>query len=280
MNYRHAYHAGNFADVLKHLTLIAVLERLCVKDTPLAYLDTHAGRGRYRLDSDAALASGEAAEGIQRLRESVSVMPGELLDDYFRLIDNERAGHGPNCYPGSPALAAQLLRPTDRLILAELEPGEAQALKQELGRDPRVLLRSGNGYGLLKSELPPKQRRGLILIDPPFERQADEFSDILNALAEGLTRFAHGVYAIWYPVKLKAEVDGFVRAVRKQFARPTLRIELHLYPPTTANRLNGAGMLLINPPFEVERRLRPALVTMAKALAVNSTPHLIVEPSP
>ena len=268
MNYRHAYHAGNPADVLKHLTLIALLERLLVKDTALHYFDTHAGRGRYRLDSQESLASGEADQGIAKLRAARLTVP--LLDEYFRLIDNERAFFGPSAYPGSPAIAAQLLRSIDRMTFAELERSEAQLLKSEFGDDPRVTIKSVDGYGLLKADLPPKERRGLVLIDSPFERQAEEFKVILAALAEAHARFAHGVFAIWYPIKIRSEVDGFVRSARSRFARPALRIDLTLYPATTANRLNGSGMLIFNPPFELERRLEPALGACAKILSAQS----------
>jgi len=277
MNYRHAYHAGNFADVVKHLTLVALIERLLSKDTPLAYLDTHAGRGRYRLDSAEALASGEGAAGILALRKSAQESRVELFNDYFRIIDNERAEHGASCYPGSPAIAAQLLRATDRLILGELVPAEAQALKHEFGGDERVGVRVGNGYQLLKSELPPKERRGLILIDPPFERQVDEFKDILGALSFAHERFVHGVYALWYPVKLKSEVDGFVRAARKLMGRPSARLEWHRYPATTANRLNGAGMLIFNPPYLFEQKLKPALLALNQTLKPDGALPLIFD---
>jgi 23S rRNA (adenine2030-N6)-methyltransferase len=279
MNYRHAFHAGNSADVLKHLTLIALLQSLTAKPKPLRYLDTHAGRGFYALDSLEAQRSGEAALGIERLRAAFSERASPpLIAEYFRLIDNTRAAHGASAYPGSPAIAAALLRADDKLVLAELQRDEHAALRAHFVRDRRIQCRATDGYGLLKSDLPPPERRALVLIDPPYEQQIDEYATILTALEHAFGRFPTGVYALWYPVKLKSEVQGLVRDVRAQFAgRPSLRIELHEHPPITANRLNGSGMLMLNPPWRLLQSLEPALHAARAAWALSDSLPLLIE---
>ena len=199
MNYRHAFHAGNHADVLKHVVLLALLEALERKATPYFVLDTHAGRGRYLLQSEQASKTGEAQTGIFRL----FVLHGlpALLQRYLKRIQADNPVGALIAYPGSPLITAQFLRADDRLVACELQPEEAHALTTLFDHDRRVTVRQSDGYAAIKAMLPPKERRGLVLIDPPYEAQDEEFAVILAALKEGLARWPTGIYAIWYPIK-------------------------------------------------------------------------------
>ncbi|HRG16285.1 MAG TPA: 23S rRNA (adenine(2030)-N(6))-methyltransferase RlmJ, partial [Pseudomonadota bacterium] len=198
MNYRHVYHAGNFADVLKHVVLIALIEALKTKQTPFAVLDTHAGAGRYSLASEEALKTGEFRDGVMRLLAAERLPT--LVHAYLNLV---RSQNGSQSYPGSPLIAAQLLRDSDRLMVCELQNAEIASLRQLFARDARVAVHQRDGYQAMSALLPPPEKRGLVLIDPPFEAQEQEFRVIEEALAAAHKRFANGVYAVWYPIKLR-----------------------------------------------------------------------------
>ncbi len=264
MNYRHAFHAGNFADVLKHVVLVALIEALTRKDKPLAYLETHAGAGLYDLGGEAAR-TGEFRDGIARLWD-LHGAPGPLgsyLDLIRALEGNARVLAR---YPGSPWLAARLLRPGDRLRLAELAEGPARVLEALFRDDRRVRVERRDGYGALRAWLPPPERRALALVDPPFESQLDEFRAIEASLDEALRRFATGVYAVWYPIKRRADLNPFMRWAAAGGHRHVLRIELMVLPDNSPLRLNGCGMLVLNAPFDLDRTLAPSLRVLVDRL--------------
>ena len=264
MNYRHAFHAGNHADVLKHVVLLALLEALERKATPYFVLDTHAGRGRYLLQGEQAAKTGEAQTGIFRL----FVLHGlpALLQRYLKRIQADNPVGALIAYPGSPLITAQILRADDRLVACELQPEEAHALSALFDHDRRVTVRQCDGYAAIKAMLPPKERRGLVLIDPPYEAQDEEFAVILAALKEGLARWPTGSYAIWYPIKQRRTLNAFFRKVQNLPCKSVLQIELLIHPDDTPLRLNGSGMLIINPPWQLDTELAPVLPVLARLL--------------
>jgi 23S rRNA (adenine2030-N6)-methyltransferase len=268
MNYRHAYHAGNFADVLKHSVLVGLIEALKQKQTPFCYVDTHAGRGRYDLHGEEALKTREYADGVMRLLDA-SRMPTALhvYLNLVRALNGSRPTHDIAVYPGSPLLASLLLRDDDRAQLCELQPDEAAALRGVFRADPRVSVHERDGYEALKSLLPPKEKRGLVLIDPPFEAQDGEFRLIEAALKHAQTRWPTGVYAIWYPIKLRQQIAGFHRWLRNSGFPRVLVAELLVHPDNSALRLNGTGMAIVNPPWKFERQLEELLPVLTQHLA-------------
>lgn len=247
MNYRHAYHAGNFADVVKHLALVAALLHLRKKEKPFFVLDSHGGRGRYDLTGDAARRTGEAGAGIAKLRPLAGKpeLP-DALKTYLDLVAME----GPEHYPGSPLLAARLLRPADRLAAIEKHPEEAAVLKSVLRPFRNTSAVEADGYARLPAFLPPPERRGLILIDPPYEA-AGEFVRAAETLATAHRRFATGIYMLWFPVKSSAAADAFCGEALASGATRALRIDIRI--PDDARdekeRMRAAGLLVVNPPF-------------------------------
>ncbi len=262
MNYRHVYHAGNFADVLKHVVLIALIEALKTKQTPFAVLDTHAGAGRYSLASEEALKTGEFRDGVMRLLAAERLPT--LVHAYLNLV---RPQNGVQHYPGSPLIAAQLLRDSDRLILCEVQDVEVESLRQLFARDGRVAVHQRDGYQAMAALLPPAEKRGLVLIDSPFEAQEQEFRIIEGALAAAHKRFANGVYAVWYPIKLRQSVLPFHRWLKESGMRKVLVAEICVHPDNSALRLNGCGMAIINAPYKLDRTLAEMLPTLATTLA-------------
>ncbi|MDI3261652.1 MAG: 23S rRNA (adenine(2030)-N(6))-methyltransferase RlmJ [Fulvimonas sp.] len=274
MNYRHAFHAGNHADVLKHLVLYALLEALRVKPAPFAFIDTHAGSGLYALTGAEAERTGEWREGIGRLLHTDPGAQGELvtlppllrrwLDAVLALPGN---AHGLKCYPGSPLLAAGLLRESDSAQLCELQAEEAARLHALFRDEPRVHVHRRDGYEALKALLPPKEKRGLVLIDPPYEAQEAEYRRIEQALASALVRWPGGIYAVWYPIKQRSQVQPFLRWARDTNAKRVLRAELLVRPADSPLRLNGSGVLVFNPPWRLDDTLREPLRALARRLA-------------
>jgi 23S rRNA (adenine2030-N6)-methyltransferase len=259
MNYRHSYHAGNFADVVKHLAEVAILTHLAKKDTPFAVIDSHAGRGLYDLGSVEAQKTGEAASGIQAL-EGLSGSP--LLERYLTLV--RQSGEG--IYPGSPLIAAKLMRAQDRLVAVEKHPEEAEMLKQVLAPWRKARVEEGDGYARLAALLPPAERRGLVLIDPPFEA-TDEFEKMGQVVRSGLRRFATGAYLIWYPIKSDAAVRAFEGEVLMD-ARKALRIEAAI--DAHEGKLGRAGVLVINPPFGFAGEMEDVLAKVAPRLKAKT----------
>ena len=267
MNYRHGFHAGNFADVVKHALLLLLLEALERKPAPFAYFDTHAGAGAYDLGSDAARRTGEAAGGVLRLWPHRGRLPGavERLCSVVAALNPGLAGDGlPRVYPGSPRVAAAAVRESDRLILAELHPEEARALKAEFRGDPRAAVHLRDGYEMLEALTPPKERRGLVLIDPPYEK-SDEFERVAAALQAALGHWPGGVYALWYPIKDDSARRRFLRRIEVSGLRKVLLTEFRLTP--RAGGLMGSGLLILNPPWQLEGSLRECLEGLLPILA-------------
>ncbi|RDI97967.1 23S rRNA (adenine(2030)-N(6))-methyltransferase RlmJ [Dyella solisilvae] len=275
MNYRHAYHAGNFADVLKHSVLFALIEALQAKATPFAFVDTHAGSGCYALDSVEAGKTGEYRDGIARLlfpdlhptNGAAKPLPPLLrrwLDSILKLPGNE---HGLKLYPGSPLQVAQTMRETDSAHLCELHPEEAVRLRELFHRDHRVHVHERDGYEALKALLPPKEKRGLVLIDPPYEAQEAEYRVIEKALKAALQRWPTGVFAVWYPIKLRSQVQPFHRWLQHCGVRRVLRAELLVHADDSPLRLNGSGMVILNAPWKLDEVLREPLRAMAPLLS-------------
>jgi 23S rRNA (adenine2030-N6)-methyltransferase len=285
MNYRHAFHAGNHADVLKHVTLLALCDALLAKPTPVFALDTHAGRGLYALAGDAARRTAEADDGIARLQGSAPAGGfAPPIERYLAALATCRAAHGADAYPGSPWLLANALREDDRIACCELQEEEAAALRHAFHFDPRVAVHRRDGYAAMKALLPPsvdgrRYARGLVLVDPPYEAQLAEFDTALAALKEGLSRWPQGVFALWYPVKQRRALQPFLRAAGKLATKAGsgLRIELLVRPDDSPLRMNGSGMLLLNPPWRIEAALAPALAQLHAALGEANAPPPLLE---
>lgn len=265
MNYRHAFHAGNFADVHKHIVLIALLQRLTAKPAPLLYLDTHAGRGLYDFKSIEAARGREWQNGVERLRNASLKDP--LLRRYRELIASSLESAR---YPGSPLLALQLLRPDDRVVLVEKQSEEARQLRTHLTRTRHVSVLAEDGYVALKPHLPPKEKRGLVLIDPPYE-DAQEFRQLERAVTMALARWPQAVLTVWYPIKAGASPERWLHALELAGLRKLLVAELAIRPRNSAVGLNGSGVLITNPPFQIETALRDAQRELLGLLA--EAPH-------
>ena len=257
MNYRHAFHAGNFADCMKHALLVWLLGAMARKPRPFFVLDTHAGPGFADLTAGPATRTLEWQGGIGRLLDGDPPAP---LADYLGLVG--RLG----LYPGSPALIRALLRPGDRLACCELHPEDHAPLRARFAADPQVGVHRRDGFAAIKALLPPPERRGLILIDPPFEAE-DEFARLAAALRTGLARFPAGVFAAWYPIKHRAPVRDFFAALQAGGLRDLVAAELWLRAPLDPARLNGCGLLVANPPWGFAEDAPPILDALCHRLA-------------
>jgi 23S rRNA (adenine2030-N6)-methyltransferase len=272
MNYKHIYHAGNFADVTKHLILMALITSLKAKNKPFCYIDTHAGAGYYDLFSDVANKTKEFTLGIEKIIQAEH--PPMLVKEYLTTIHdiNNKLTHSNfaslRYYPGSPLIARHLLRASDRIVACELHPEEYQALRTTFNLDKQVAVHHTDGFLGLKAFLPPKEHRGLILIDPPYE-DPDEFNRIARTLPIALKRFETGIYAIWYPIKEKIQLERFYRTLSAAISQPIMIVELTIYPDI-ANHLNGSGLAIINPPWQFETAMHDILPWIWKALTINN----------
>ena len=267
MNYRHAFHAGSFADVLKHVVLVRTILHLLKKDTPFRVIETHAGAGRYDLSGDKAARTGEWRGGIGRLFERP--LEGEaaaLIEPYLSLVRAANSGDTLKIYPGSPLIARTLLRPQDRMIFCELHPEERAALIKTVGHDKRAKVVAIDGWAGLKAYVPPKERRGLVLIDPPFEA-ADEFARLEAGLKDAHGRWSTGILLAWYPIKEPRETQAFARRLSRSGIAKILRIELSVATHRPGERLVGCGMIAINPPWILEREMSVIFPQLAKVLA-------------
>lgn len=268
-SYRHAFHAGNHADVLKHVVLLAICDALAAKPAPLFALDTHAGRGLYALDSNSALRTGEAEGGIGRL---LAEPPKDAaISRYLAAVRACRQAHGTASYPGSPWLLAHALRVDDRIAACELHPEEAQVLRATFANDARVAAHERDGYAAMKALLPPRFggtrfNRGLVIIDPPYEAQLEEFDTAIHALRDGLARWPQGTFALWYPIKLRRALQPFYRRAAALPARSALIAELLVRPDDSPLRMNGSGLLLLNAPWRLDETLRGALPLLRRTL--------------
>lgn len=272
MNYRHAFHAGNFADVLKHVVLTLLVEHLKKKPAPFLYLDTHAGRGLYDLSESQAQRSGEYKGGIGRLLQQPSESLPPEVADYLRLV-RESAGKGHSAitaYPGSPLIVAGLRRPTDRMVLFEKLPKEADALRRALAHRRLVSVIEGDGYAALKAHLPPHENRGLVLIDPPYESDL-EFDHVLAGLELAHDRWPTGIYCIWYPLTERAGHERFHRELAHSGIRRVLDVELRVLPDDSKVGMSGAGLVIVNPPWQLYERLQEILPRLHRLLAPDGS---------
>jgi 23S rRNA (adenine2030-N6)-methyltransferase len=273
MNYRHQFHAGNFADVMKHALLVRLLQALQRKEKGFLYLDTHAGRGGYDLNraavGDSLARKPEWPEGIGRILAQTNLPPE--IADYVRLVQDydRREGNlepGLRFYPGSPALAGMLARPQDRLMLAELHPGEAAALRDAVGLKRGVSVQEIDGYVAVRAALPPPEKRALVLIDPPFE-STTEFSQIGTAMADGLARLPGGTFVIWYPLTGRARADEFFAAIRALRPPATMAAELAIAGEYSGLKMRGCGLVIVNPPWQFQSDTEAVLTYLAGVLA-------------
>ena len=268
MNYRHAYHAGNFADVLKHVVLMMLVEHLKKKPAPFFYLDTHAGRGLYDLSEAQAQRSGEYKSGIGRVLDApAATLPPEVAA-YAKLV-RESAGKGHSAitaYPGSPLIVAAMRRPTDRLVLFEKHPKEASALKAAIGRARLVSVIESDGYAALKAQLPPRENRGLVLVDPPYESDL-EFDRVLAGLELAHERWPLGTYCIWYPLTDRAGPLRFQRDLERSGIRKVLDVQLSVLPIDAQVGMAGAGLAIVNPPWMLDERLKELLPQLHRLLS-------------
>ena len=273
MNYRHHFHAGNFADVVKHALLVQLIKALQKKEKGFLYVDTHAGRGSYDLTAaaqgDSLVRKPEWPDGIGRLAGLPEV--SAKLADYLATVrefdrNQGNAGMTPRFYPGSPWIARLLARPQDRLALYEKQPDECAALREGFQLSPRTTVHEMDGYVALRAALPPPERRALVLIDPPFESQ-DEFAQIGAALSEGLRRFSSGVFAVWYPLTERARVDAFFAEVFALKPPPTLAAELMIAGDQAPIKMKGCGLVIINPPWGFAAVAEAILALLSSVLA-------------
>jgi 23S rRNA (adenine2030-N6)-methyltransferase len=258
MKYRHSYHAGNFADVHKHVTVLALIAALARKDKGFFYFETHAGSGDYP-------ASDEADAGISRV--ATAKFESEELRHYLAAVEAFRKARGSaRAYPGSPVIAGSALRPQDRGIAVEILPPESRALERALGPGARIRVETGDGFERLRAHLPPPERRGLALIDPPYEETRQDFERVIATMADSLRRFESGVYCAWYPIKDERDVASWKSGLVRALNREVLFSELWIYPRDSRVGLNGSGLAIVNPPYQVDERMKVWLPELNTAL--------------
>lgn len=267
LSYRHSFHAGNHADVVKHIVLTLILTALKQKEKGFFYLDTHSGVGRYSLLSAEAEKTGEYIEGIARLWDRTDLP--EEISLYINALKKINKGKL-RFYAGSPLLAVQQLRPQDRALLTELHPNDFPLLRQEFAKVPNVVTKRENGFQQLKAALPPKEKRGLVLIDPPYELKED-YELVVQVIVEGYKRFATGVYAIWYPVVLRQHTKRIVKGLEATGIRKILQIELAVRPDSDQRGMTASGMIVINPPWQLEGQMKKILPYLTEVLVPEGT---------
>jgi 23S rRNA (adenine2030-N6)-methyltransferase len=274
VKYRHSFHAGNFADVHKHTALLAVIESLKRKEKGFAYFETHAGRGSYDLSESPG--SRASRTGLTRILNE----PGEApeIQAYGKAIQHWRERvKDRNAYPGSPALAAGALRDQDRAVLIELQPPEAHALERSVAHYPNVRVELGDGYDVLRAHLPPVERRGLVLIDPPYEESSRDFDRARTAIGDVLQRFATAVVVLWYPIKDARDTQLWRKRLRTSLSHPIMVSELWVHPCDSRIALNGSGLIIIRPPYQLGARMRIWLPQLVGMLAAPGTGGCLVE---
>ena len=273
MNYRHAFHAGNFADVVKHATLARILTHLAVKPAAFRVIDTHAGAGLYDLTGEEASRSSEWHAGIERLIAAPIAAPVRaLLDPYLDAVSALNGAGALATYPGSPALVCALLRPQDRLVACELEPQAAAALARNFAGDRRVKTVAIDGWVALNAYVPPAERRGLVVVDPSFE-DAGEFARLARGLEAAHRKWATGIYLLWYPIKGRQGPDALARTLRRSGIGKILRAELAVAATPAEGPLGGCGLIVVNPPFMLERELAAILPALRTILGGRGGSH-------
>jgi 23S rRNA (adenine2030-N6)-methyltransferase len=266
MNYRHAFHAGNFADVMKHALLVRIIAYLQRKETAFRVIDTHAGIGLYDLAASEAGRTGEWAGGIGRLDRAFSPEVEEVLAPYRTVVADVRARHGESAYPGSPAILREILRRQDRGVFVELHPADYKVLNQAFNEVANLKVLHLDGWTALHSLIPPREKRGLVLIDPPYE-EPDELERLGGELLAALRKWPTGIYAGWYPVKDLGPVDALAARLDRESPRPGLRLELLVDDPRDPTRLNGSGLFVLNPPWSLKDEAELLLPALAERLS-------------
>ena len=268
MKYRHSYHAGNFADVHKHVALLALIAALQRKDKGFFYLETHAGRGLYELDSAATHQGAEARLGIGALQHAQ--WRSAQITSYLAALERVRADCGSAAtYPGSPVLAALSLRVQDRGLCCEIQAAECRALERALHGYPRMRCECVDGYQGLRAQLPPPERRALVFVDPPYEEQTGDLARAIEAIAEVLSRLANAIVALWYPIKDDRELNPWLARAAEQLPVPAMISELWLHPRDARVGLNGSGLLVVNPPYQLDLEMQQWLPELGAALGAN-----------
>lgn len=273
MNYRHGFHAGNFADVLKHVVLMRILTHLNAKDKPWRVIDTHAGAGRYDLGSEEALRTHEWRDGVARLEQApLAPKVEDLLKPWREALAAARARHGAETYPGSPWLCRHAMRADDRLIAAELHENTYRKLAQALARDERCKALEIDGWTALRANVPPRERRGLVLVDPPFEER-DEFATLAAEFIAAHRKWPTGTYALWYPIKDMRAVESLLDAIDDAGIGRLLRLEIDVDRPDAAGGLSATGMLIVNPPWLLAQEAEILLPALCERLAQGPSPR-------
>lgn len=261
MNYRHHFHAGNFADVMKHVLLLQLLNRLNGKDKAYRYIDTHGGAGKYDLSLAASQKSGEFLTGIHRLMQlpaaDVAKAP-EAIQQYLQLVGGARELDGKGCYPGSPWFALQAMRDIDRASVFEMQRDVFHELRDNI-RDRRASIQERDAYEGLLAVIPPSEKRGLVMIDPPYEIERKDFPQLVELLQNAHKKWPTGVFALWYPIKDRAMIDRFEKKMAKTGIRRQLVCEICIWPDDTPVGLNGCALLVINPPWQFSEQADAAL---------------------
>jgi 23S rRNA (adenine2030-N6)-methyltransferase len=282
MNYRHAFHAGGFADVIKHIVLVRILTHLHEKQAAFRVIDSHAGAGVYDLTAEEARRGGEWLTGIARIMQArFSESTAPLLKPYLDIIRAFNPQRDLQAYPGSPLIARALLRPQDRLVACEVEPKARKRLIDALRRDTQARVVDLDGWVALPAFVPPKERRGLVLIDPSFE-QKDEFERLANGFGEAFAKWPTGSYLLWYPVKSRRATDGLVRHVAAVAGAATvpgtcLRLEFSVAPQQAGGALTSAGLLIVNPPWRLAAELKAILPELEKPLGQGGASRFRLE---
>jgi 23S rRNA (adenine2030-N6)-methyltransferase len=266
MNYRHAFHAGNFADVIKHVILVRILVHLRNKDKPFRVIDTHAGIGYYDLAGEAAGRTQEWQGGVGRLQEPFDEATEGLIAPYRAVLEAVRSRHGPNVYPGSPLITRELLRKQDRAVLAELHEADNALLAERFNAVTNMKVLHIDGWTALHALIPPKERRGLVLIDPPYEEKG-EVDRLVSELSRAVKKWPTGIYMAWYPIKDPALIDRAAADLERTIPQRALRLDLHVERADDPARLNGSGLFVINPPWLLEAEARQILPALAERLA-------------
>jgi 23S rRNA (adenine2030-N6)-methyltransferase len=268
MNYRHHYHAGNFADVMKHILLIGLLQGMRRKDAPFCYIDTHAGCGWYNLAAAPAQKTGEYKQGLRRLQPHKNNPEWvKMWFEQLEILRKEQNGKG--YYGGSPWFALQMMRPQDRMALMEFHPVDAEKLRENMGRYPQVAVHHRDAYEGITALIPPKEKRGLVFIDPPYEEERQDFPQLVDLLVKAYGKWPTGVYVLWYPIKDRAMIERFHKKMFKTGIRKQLACELCVMPDDTSLGLNGTGMLIINPPWQFAEEADRVLQWMLPQLAAH-----------
>jgi 23S rRNA (adenine2030-N6)-methyltransferase len=272
LSYRHSFHAGNHADVIKHTVQTLILEALKQKDKAFVYHDTHSGVGRYDLQDERSEKTGEFKQGIARIWEQSNV-PDDL-QSYLNAVKTLNNTDELRYYPGSPRVARALLRDQDRMVLSELHPSDFPLLLQEFRGDRQVKMHKEDAFARLKASLPPKERRGMVLIDPPYELK-HEYQDVVNAIGDSYKRWATGTYAIWYPVVYREQIDKMLKSFENLGIRKILQIELGVLPDTEERGMTASGMIVINPPWTLENQMETLLPWLQNAIAPTTGHHTL-----